>query len=93
MDNKLDKHITIFVKDGCSFCTRAIEEVKKIGCSYSVHNITKDEESIQTLINLNSFKTFPQIYVKNEFIGGYSDLLMMVMTNRIYATIGMDVDF
>lgn len=85
--------IFIYTKDGCSFCNRAINEIEKLGCKYDTCNISEDLEMANTIKIENNFNTFPQIYIKTKFIGGYDSLLTYLMTNKIHSMLNISIDF
>lgn len=69
--------IIIFGKDTCSFCIKSKTLLDKNNIEYKY--ILMDEVSTYYQTNYlnkvpNTYKTVPQIFIDNKFIGGYSDL-------------------
>lgn len=81
----------IFTKNDCSYCKKVIKDLKSIDAEFKLY----DTETIdsQKLYNLTRSKTYPQIFIGNNFIGGYSELSILIMTNRIYRMLDMDPTF
>ena len=75
----------VYSKDHCPYCTRAKALLRKVGIEYSEHIIgqagSKPLESNQSwasreelLEKAPTAKTVPQIWVDDEYIGGYTEL-------------------
>lgn len=89
---KINNDNDIFVIFGlsyCGYCKNAINYLKSKNISYKYYNIDKDYDIFFNLIklvnkidpNLNinpDHKTFPVIFLKKHFIGGYSDLIKFI---------------
>ena len=73
--NKNDNSVSvdIFVLPDCPWSKRAIKLLDSYAIKYNYHLITNDDEfrkiSFRTSINI-----FPQIFINNEFVGGYTEL-------------------
>ena len=65
--------VDIYVLPDCPWSKRALKLLDSYNIKYKYNLITNDEEfkniSMRTSINI-----FPQIFINNEFIGGYSEL-------------------
>ena len=84
----------IFSKDACPHCHMAIKDLKKIKADYSTYDCTNiEKDMMDTLFSFTNCKTFPQIFVKKQYIGGYRELAILLMTNRIYSMLDLDPDF
>lgn len=86
-----DYSCVVFTKDSCSHCNMAIKDLKKIKSDYTTCKI--EECDAETLFAHTKCRTFPQIFVKREYIGGYSELAILLMTNRIYNMLDLEVEF
>ena len=65
--------IEIYGKTECSFCTSAKQLCETYNLEHRYYSLDTDY-SIEELWNKVTFKTFPQVFVDNECIGGFSDL-------------------
>lgn len=54
----------------CGFSATVMNIFEELGCDYETRNILADPELRQTLKQFSDWPTFPQIYIKGEFIGG-----------------------
>ncbi len=75
--------IVLFMKGNaqfpqCGFSGRAIQILKAIGLNpkdIKTVNVLEDEEIRQGIKDYSNWPTIPQLYIKQEFIGG-SDIMM-----------------
>jgi len=68
---------TIYTKNHCPYCDMAKKLLDEKGISYDEVNVNsvKDPQAvIDTIRSLTDAKTFPQIVLDGELIGGYTDL-------------------
>jgi glutaredoxin 3 len=82
----------IFYKNSCSYCLKAKAALESINIIYDCSEI-KSEEEKNNLVKLTNHKTFPQIFIKKQFIGGYNELMVLIMTNKIYEMLQICPDF
>jgi ribonucleoside-diphosphate reductase alpha subunit len=71
--------ITLYTKDGCSYCKLAKQLLKKNNLEYHEINIKEDnKETFKAGFKTTyktEIKTFPAIIMDDEFIGGFNELL------------------
>lgn len=79
--------ITIYGKEDCSYCKRAVELSKQLierGCadSYTYFNIVEEGFDAATLSIIlgRPVRTVPQILVDGVAIGGYTELTTLATT-------------
>ena len=70
------KNIVIYTQDMCGSCIAAKEEFESREWKYTSHNIkhTDNHNNLKEL--LPNVKTVPQIWIENEHIGGYDELMV-----------------
>ena len=66
--------VHIYILPDCPWSKRALKLLDSNNIKYKSYLINSDEE-FKKINNRSSFNTFPQIFINNEFIGGYSELL------------------
>ena len=68
------ENIVIYTQDRCVHCNSAKKEFETRGWEYTSHNITEldNYNSLQEL--LPGIRTIPQIWIDDNYIGGYNDL-------------------
>lgn len=76
--------VVIYTKAGCPFCTKAMGLFDKKGIKYTEIKAGSDENLKQEMISKsNGRKTFPQIFINDEHIGGCDDLMMLEANNEL----------
>ena len=71
----LDNLVEIWGRPGCSYCERAKQICKKFGLNYIYHQLDEDFTREELLERFPDAKTFPQIIVDGEYIGGHDDFV------------------
>lgn len=64
----------------CGFSARAAQVLKAAKLKFADFNILEDDELRQGLKVFSEWPTFPQCYIKGQFIGG-SDILLEMYEN------------
>jgi monothiol glutaredoxin len=54
----------------CGFSMQVVQILNQIGASYKAINVLTDGEIREGIKTYSNWPTVPQLYVKNEFIGG-----------------------
>ena len=70
--------IIIYTQDLCGFCDAAKKEFEKRGWDYSMHDINHEDNKKALLELVPNAKTVPQIWIDDEYIGGYYDLMTWI---------------
>ena len=69
------KNVEIYSKSNCVFCDKAKYYFSQNGITYVEHNV-ENSEVFETLMTRNpNARTMPQIFVDDQLIGGYTDLM------------------
>jgi glutaredoxin 3 len=67
--------ITVYSKPQCPYCDAAIFEATARGAELTVKKLDEDFTREELLEQFPNAKTFPQIIVDGESIGGYTQLM------------------
>ena len=65
----------MYTQDMCGYCDAAKEEFKSRGWKYTSYDIKHADNYIDLKELLPNVKTVPQIWIENEYIGGYDELM------------------
>ena len=69
------KKVEIYTKSNCSYCEMAKQYFDSQNIEYSLHDV-ENVETFNELLNRNpSARTMPQIFINDQLIGGYTDLI------------------
>lgn len=64
----------VWSKQGCPFCTKAIDLLNRKGIKHEVRTIGKLWSREQLLEAVPGARTVPQIFLEGKLIGGYTEL-------------------
>lgn len=68
------KNIIIYSMDNCPYCDAAKALLKNLQLNFQEINISNDDQKRSDLVNKTGHRTLPQIFIDDEFIGGYNEL-------------------
>ncbi len=80
---------TLFSKDSCSFCVRAKMLLEQQGVDFEYVDLTGDVDAQVDLARRTGRMTMPQIFVGDELIGGFEDLVLAMRNPRIREALGV----
>jgi len=63
----------VYSKENCPFCVKAVKALDFMEKQYVKYDIEKDKGACE-IFKQGGFKTVPQIYHNDEYIGGYEEL-------------------
>jgi len=75
--------IVIWTKDNCVYCKKAKEKFTEYNKKFEERNINNDWTKEQLLQAAPAAKTVPQIFIDNQLIGGYTDLIESGILDRL----------
>lgn len=81
--------ITIYGKANCGFCTKAKAFAEQRGFEYTYKDVGRSQADLNELMEKApvQVKSVPQIWVRNEYVGGYKQLIEYV-ENTAYTGTG-----
>lgn len=82
---------TIYTKIMCPYCMRAMSLLKKKGVEIEEIPAAFDAEKKQEMIQRsNGGRTFPQIFIGDEHVGGSDELHALERSGKLDALLAMD---
>ena len=69
------ENVEIYSKSNCSYCVMAKNYFESKGIDYTLHDAGDIGVFKQLLVRNPAARTMPQIFINDELIGGYTDLL------------------
>ena len=64
----------VWSKDQCTYCVQAKALLDARGIEYEERNIMQDWTRKQLLEAVPTARTLPQIFLDNEYVGGFTEL-------------------
>jgi glutaredoxin len=74
--------ITIYGKDNCKYCDAAVKLCKIKSLSYTYLKLDEDYTKPELIEKFPEARTFPQITLNDQSIGGFSDLKALVLKQQ-----------
>jgi glutaredoxin 3 len=74
---------TLYSKDSCSFCIRAKMLLEQNGVDYEYVDLTGNIDEQVELAKRTGRMTMPLVFVGDELIGGFEDLVLALRNPRI----------
>ncbi len=68
------KKVKLYTINNCPYCDAAKALLKSKNFDVTEFNLTGDEEGKMNLLKKTAHRTFPQIFIDDVFIGGYTEL-------------------
>jgi len=79
----MTKHFTVWTRDNCGYCVRAKQLILMRGHQYEEKKIAHGGYQLEDLMEaVPGARTFPQILLDGELIGGYDELVKHFEKNR-----------
>ncbi|GLQ34075.1 glutaredoxin [Amylibacter marinus] len=67
----------------CGFSSKVAGILNYLGVEYTDVNVLADEDVRQGIKDFSDWPTIPQLYVKNEFIGGCDIVIEMMLSGEL----------
>lgn len=81
---------TLYIKEECPYCKAALSLLNDKGVSYqavSVYDMSADERAA-VAERTNHYRTVPQIFIGETFIGGFDQLNKLNQSGELDAMLG-----
>lgn len=66
--------IRLHTKKSCAYCAQAKQLLQRKGLEYEEMELESDSSAEAELVAQTGFRTVPQIFINDRFIGGFTDL-------------------
>jgi len=70
-------HVTIYTRDFCGYCARALQVLSQKEAEFTEINAGADVEQRKVMMDRSGRSTFPQIFIGDRHIGGCDDMLAL----------------
>ena len=68
--------IEIYTRPGCGYCTHAKRLLTGKGLDFIEYDVYENPEYINQLRERTTGRTYPQIFIENKSVGGFTELLV-----------------
>jgi len=76
--------VTVYVISGCPYCQKARKLLKQLRIPAKVINVGKNPQFAQRLNEMTGQKTVPKIFVRDQFVGGLTELIALAKSGKLY---------
>ncbi len=84
------KPVKIYTASYCGYCSRAKDFLRNKGVAFDEVDVTSDDAMRAKLVEMTGRRTVPQIFVGEEAIGGYSDMVALEQQGKLDSMLGAD---
>lgn len=77
------KEIEIYTRPGCGYCIHAKRLLQSKGLNFSEYDVYQNPEYLDQMRMRGQGRIFPQIFINNEAIGGFDELLVLEKQNHL----------
>ena len=85
----LSKGIVVYTSQRCAYCSAAIRYLTDTkGVEIEVIDLTGDWDARMKLIERTRFRTVPQIFIGDHFVGGYDEMRALDATGKLDLLLG-----
>ena len=67
--------IEIYTRPGCGYCTHAKRLLSNKGLTFNEYDVYKNPDYVAELHQRTTGRTYPQIFIENQSVGGFTELL------------------
>ncbi|WP_288386687.1 glutaredoxin 3 [uncultured Acinetobacter sp.] len=77
-------NVTIYSTTVCPYCIRAKQLLERKGIEYKEINLSNEAPDVRIeLMQRTSHRTVPQIFIKDQFIGGFDQLYALEREGKL----------
>ena len=76
--------VTVYSTNACPYCVRAKQLLERKGIEYKEVNLSKEPAEVRMeLMQKTNYRTVPQIFIKEQFIGGFDQLYALEREGKL----------
>lgn len=79
----MSSKIVIYSANNCPYCRKAKNYLDQNGFTYNEIDLTGNYDKIDELKQSTGHKTIPLIFVDDQFIGGYTDMIEKISSGEL----------
>ena len=77
-------NVTIYSTLSCPYCVRAKQLLERKGVAYKEINLSNEPAEVRVeLMQRTNHRTVPQIFIKDQFIGGFDQLYALEREGKL----------
>ena len=76
-------NIEIYTRPGCGYCTHAKRLLNSKGLAFTEYDVYQHPEKISEMRSRTKGRTYPQLFINDQAVGGFETLLQLEKHNRL----------
>lgn len=94
----VDSHdVVLFMKGNrqqpqCGFSARVVGILEELEIDYQTYNVFSDQDIRSGMKDFSQWPTFPQLYIKQEFVGGCDLVTEMMQSGELPGMLGVKLE-
>lgn len=84
------KEVTVYTMNHCPFCLQLKLFLKRQGVEFTEINTSEHPEVLKMLQDETSFLTLPQVFVEDNFLGGYDNIIDLHQKGKFKRIFGLE---
>jgi glutaredoxin 3 len=84
-------HIEIYTQPGCGYCIHAKRLLASKGFAFTEYDVYQHPEKISEMRSRTKGRTYPQLFINDQAVGGFKALLKREKYNRLSSEMPSDV--
>jgi len=81
--------VTLYTTKFCPYCIRALRMLSKKGVPYKNIDVNKNQELYKKIKKETGSNTVPQIFIGDDFIGGYDEMNQLDKEGKLDSMLGL----
>ncbi len=75
--------VEVYSSAQCPYCVMAKQLLDRKGIDYQEIRVDRDSSKRQEMMKKSRQRTVPQVFINNQAVGGYTDLLALERAKRL----------
>jgi len=75
--------IEIYTRPGCGYCTHAKRLLLSNNLKYTEYDVYQNANHVKELHTRTGGRTYPQVFIDGQSIGGFTDLLILEQSGKL----------
>jgi len=76
-------NIEIYTRPGCGYCTHAKRLLTSKDLAFTEYDVYQHPEKISEMRSRTKGRTYPQLFINDQAVGGFENLLQLEKQNRL----------
>ena len=84
--------VVMYTTPWCGYCAAAKELLRSKGVEFEDINVDTDAALRQEMMDKSNGRTVPQIFINNEPVGGYTDIVALEEQGKLESLLNQEIN-